>query len=66
VRRIAGIADPELAGIAVESLYGQSLLLSRRPLTAADSALLNRSFLGLLDWATHDRTGDNQGQGENR
>lgn len=53
VRRIAGIADPELAGIAVESLYGQSLLLSRRPLTAADSALLNRSFLGLLDWATH-------------
>ena len=66
VRRIAGIADPELAGIAVESLYGQSLLLSRRPLTAADSALLNRSFLGLLDWATHDRTDDIQGQGENR
>ncbi|WP_037604556.1 HSP90 family protein [Streptacidiphilus rugosus] len=53
VRRIAGIAEPELAGVAVESLYGQALLLSRRPLTAADSALLNRSFLGLLDWATH-------------
>ncbi|MEZ0092942.1 HSP90 family protein [Streptacidiphilus sp. EB129] len=68
VRRIASIEDQELAGIAVEALYGQALLLSRRPLSPADSALLNRSFLGLLDWATHDnRTPDHKNdQGESR
>lgn len=54
VRRIAAIEDQDLAGTAVEALYGQALLLSRRPLSAADSALLNRSFMGLLDWAVHD------------
>lgn len=53
VRRIAGVTDPALAGTAVESLYGQALLMSQRPLRPADSALLNRAFLGLLEWATH-------------
>ncbi|MFF5701633.1 HSP90 family protein [Streptomyces sp. NPDC012794] len=53
VRRIAGLTDPTLAGTAVESLYGQALLMSQRPLRAADSALLNRAFIGLLEWATH-------------
>ncbi|WP_228447668.1 HSP90 family protein [Streptomyces paludis] len=53
VRRIAGITDPELTGTAVESLYGQALLMAQRPLRPADTALLNRAFLGLLEWATH-------------
>ncbi|MBO3751396.1 HSP90 family protein [Streptosporangiaceae bacterium NEAU-GS5] len=51
VRRITAIADPGLAGAAVEALYGLALLHGRHPLRAADTAALNRSFLGLLDWA---------------
>jgi molecular chaperone HtpG len=51
VRRMAGLADQELAATAVEALYGHALLMSRRPLRAAESALLNRAFLGLLDHA---------------
>ncbi|WP_017237383.1 HSP90 family protein [Streptomyces sp. SS] len=53
IRRIAGLPDAELTGTAVESLYGQALLMSQRPLRPADSTLLNRAFLGLLEWATH-------------
>lgn len=53
IRRIAGLPDETLTGTAVESLYGQALLMSQRPLRPADSALLNRAFLGLLEWATH-------------
>jgi molecular chaperone HtpG len=51
IRRIADIADPRLAETAIEALYGQALLLSRRPLRPADHALLNRSFIGLLEYA---------------
>ncbi|MBT2397524.1 HSP90 family protein [Streptomyces sp. ISL-100] len=53
VRRIAAIPDAELAGTAVESLYGQALLMAQRPLRPTDTSLLNRAFLGLLEWATH-------------
>ncbi|MGW6416269.1 HSP90 family protein [Streptomyces sp. NPDC055055] len=53
VRRIGALPDAELTGTAVESLYGQALLMSQRPLRPADSTLLNRAFLGLLEWATH-------------
>ncbi|GAB3230639.1 HSP90 family protein [Glycomyces halotolerans] len=54
VRRVSAIADPELAGTAVESLYGQSLLMSHRPLRAVDTALLNRSFMNLLEHLTRE------------
>ncbi|WP_211116278.1 HSP90 family protein [Glycomyces buryatensis] len=54
VRRVSAIGDPELAGTAVESLYGQALLLSHRPLRSADTALLNRSFMNLLEHLTSD------------
>lgn len=57
VRKVAVLPDPELAGLAVEALYGQALLLGHHPLRPADTALLNRSFLGLLDWAVHDTDG---------
>ncbi|HEX6074939.1 MAG TPA: HSP90 family protein [Micromonosporaceae bacterium] len=57
VRRISALRDPGLAGLAVEALYGQALLLGHHPLKPADTALLNRSFLGLLDWAVHDSDG---------
>ncbi|MFG2789387.1 HSP90 family protein [Streptomyces sp. NPDC048419] len=66
VRRISSLRDPELIGTATESLYGQALLMAQRPLRPADTALLNRSFLGLLEWATHgesDATGDSTGGG---
>ncbi|WP_147133034.1 HSP90 family protein [Stackebrandtia albiflava] len=54
VSRIAGLGNPDLIGTAVESLYGQALLMAQRPLRQADLALLNRSFLGLLEWVTGD------------
>ncbi|WP_413759105.1 HSP90 family protein [Streptomyces sp. MMBL 11-3] len=54
IRRIGSLDDRELIGTATESLYGQALLMAQRPLRPADSALLNRAFLGLLEWATHD------------
>ncbi|MEU8675542.1 HSP90 family protein [Streptomyces sp. NPDC048560] len=60
IRRIAGLPDVELTGTAVESLYGQALLMSQRPLRPADSTLLNRAFLGLLEWATHANPQENQ------
>ncbi|MEV6011134.1 HSP90 family protein [Streptomyces sp. NPDC051976] len=52
VRKVGALATRELAGTAVEALYGQALLMAQRPLRAADSALLNRAFLDLLRWAT--------------
>ncbi|SDE50861.1 molecular chaperone HtpG [Glycomyces harbinensis] len=52
VRRVSAIGDPDLAGTAVESLYGQALLMSRRPLRSTDTALLNRSFMNLLEHVT--------------
>lgn len=51
VRRMAELPDPRLAELAVQALYGQALLHGHHPLRPEDGALLNRSFLGLLDWA---------------
>ncbi|HLL37582.1 MAG TPA: HSP90 family protein [Streptomyces sp.] len=53
IRRIGSLPDRELIATATESLYGQALLMAQRPLRPADSALLNRAFIGLLEWATH-------------
>ncbi|MEU7715185.1 HSP90 family protein [Micromonospora chalcea] len=58
VRRVTTLADPELAGLAVEALYGQALLLGHHPIRAADAALLNSSFLGLLGRAVPGVTRD--------
>jgi molecular chaperone HtpG len=57
VRRITVLPDPGLVGMAVEALYGQSLLLGYHPIRPADAALLNRSFLGLLDRAVPGEAG---------
>jgi len=51
VRRMTALPDPRLAELAVQALYGQALLHGHHPLRPEDGALLNRSFLGLLDWA---------------
>jgi molecular chaperone HtpG len=51
VRRVTALADPALVALAVEALYGQALLLGYHPIRPADAALLNSSFLGLLDRA---------------
>ncbi|MFI1093508.1 HSP90 family protein [Streptomyces sp. NPDC020917] len=53
IRTISTLPTRELVGTAVEALYGQALLRAQRPLRPADSALLNRAFLDLLQWATH-------------
>jgi molecular chaperone HtpG len=54
VRRVAELKNPDMAATAVEGLYGQALLLSRRPLRPAEHAQLNRAFLGLLEYAAHE------------
>ncbi|MEJ3749555.1 HSP90 family protein [Actinomycetes bacterium KLBMP 9797] len=51
VRRLATLAQPHLVTLAVEGLYGQALLLGYHPIRPADAALLNRSFLGLIQQA---------------
>ncbi|WP_425582605.1 HSP90 family protein [Streptomyces thermolineatus] len=53
VRRAATITERGLATSAAEALYGQALLMTRRPLRAEESALLNRAFVGLLTHAMH-------------
>jgi molecular chaperone HtpG len=57
VRRIGSLKDRGLVGTATQSLYCQALLLAQRPLRPADSALLNRAFIGLLEWATDEEGG---------
>ncbi|MBO0871558.1 MAG: HSP90 family protein, partial [Micromonosporaceae bacterium] len=56
VRRITVLPDPAIVAVAVEALYGQALLLGYHPIRPADAALLNRSFLGLLDRALPEGT----------
>jgi molecular chaperone HtpG len=51
VRRVTSLGDADLTALAVEALYGQALLLGYHPIRPADAALLNTSFLGLLDRA---------------
>ncbi|WP_329137932.1 HSP90 family protein [Streptomyces sp. NBC_01476] len=62
VRRAASVTEPGLAVTAVEALYGQALLLTRRPLRPTESALLNRAFIGLLDHAMHETGSDPRGE----
>ncbi|GAB4061477.1 HSP90 family protein [Catellatospora paridis] len=51
VRRMSALPTPELVALTVSSLYGQALLFGHHPLRPADMALLNRSFLDLIDLA---------------
>lgn len=57
VRRLSRINDRAFLKTAVESLYGQALLLTHRPLRPADTALLNRAFGEFLSWATERAAG---------
>jgi molecular chaperone HtpG len=52
-RRITTLTEAGLIEVAVQGLYGQALLLGHHPLRPADTAVLNRSFLGLIEWAVH-------------
>ncbi len=60
VRRVAGLTDPSLVTLVVESLYGQALLSGHHPLQAKDTAVLNRSFLEMIDRAVHGAGGPDQ------
>jgi molecular chaperone HtpG len=51
LRRVASLPHAELTDTAVDALYGQALLMTHRPLRPADTALLNRAFGSLLEWA---------------
>jgi molecular chaperone HtpG len=64
VRRLARIADRALLAAAVESLYGQALLMTHRPLRSADAALINRAFSELLSRATRAAAGEDEGGDE--
>ncbi|MBO2462931.1 HSP90 family protein [Actinomadura violacea] len=52
-RRVTALGVDGPVEPAVQALYGQALLLGHHPLRPADTAVLNRSFIGLLEWATH-------------
>ncbi len=56
-RRITSLGDGGPVELAVQALYGQALLLGHHPLRPADTAVLNRSFIGLLEWAVHSPEG---------
>ncbi|GAA1755936.1 HSP90 family protein [Luedemannella helvata] len=51
VRRLIALSGSGLTELSIEAIYGQALLLGHHPLRPADAALLNRSFLGLLNHA---------------
>ncbi|MFC5748974.1 HSP90 family protein [Actinomadura rugatobispora] len=53
VRRVTTLADPLLIRLVVEAMYGHALLQGHHPMRPADTATLNRSFLGLVEWAVH-------------
>lgn len=55
VHRITRLTDEHLLALAVEALYCQALMLGQHPMAPADSAALQRSFVGLLDRAVSDR-----------
>ena len=50
IRRLAEHSGPALRH-AVAALYGQALLAGHHPLRAADTATMNRAYLGLIDHA---------------
>ncbi|WP_067454331.1 HSP90 family protein [Actinomadura macra] len=52
-RRVTSLGTEGPVEAAVQALYGQALLLGHHPLRPADTAVLNRSFIGLLEWAVH-------------
>ena len=51
IQGLVELDDAELAATGVEAVYGQALLLSKRPIRSSETALLNRAFLGLLGHA---------------
>ncbi|MBG6086573.1 HSP90 family protein [Actinomadura viridis] len=60
-RRVTSLTGEGLIELAVQGLYGQALLFGQHPLRPADTAALNRSFLGLLEWAMHGSDGHEPG-----
>ena len=62
VRRIGALTGTDLVGTAVEAIYGQALLMTHRPLRAAETALLNRAFGDLLTWAARSATPEEDGR----
>jgi molecular chaperone HtpG len=62
VQRILAMNDAGLSGLAVESLYCRALLSGQHPMRPADTAAMDRSFLGLLDRALAASGGESGGE----
>lgn len=60
VRRLASLGDPGLVKLGIEGLYGHALMQGHHPIGPADAALVNRSFLGLLDQAVPTQSKEGQ------
>lgn len=58
VRRLTTLGDASVIRMTVEGLYGQALLQGNHPVRPADSALINRSLLELLEQAIARRNHD--------
>jgi molecular chaperone HtpG len=52
VRRLTTPMAPQVLALTAEALWCQALLLGQRPLRPVDQAVMNRSFVGLLELAT--------------
>jgi len=50
VYKIAKMRDERLQKFSIQMLYVQAVLLSHRPLTSKETALLNEGLLGLIEW----------------
>ncbi|OLE25892.1 MAG: HSP90 family protein [Catenulispora sp. 13_1_20CM_3_70_7] len=48
IQGLIELDQAELAATGLEAVYGQALLLAKRPIRATETVLLNRAFLGLL------------------
>ena len=50
IYKIANMKEETLLRLSIQMLYLQAVLLSHRPLTAKETALLNDSMLGFIEW----------------
>jgi len=60
VRRLAARAEDPVVGLALEGLYAHALMQGHHPITPADAALVNRSFLGLIEQAVPQSANDTE------
>lgn len=50
IHKLSRTRDESLLRLSIQMLYLQAVLLSHRPLTAKETALLNEGLLGFIEW----------------